>query len=186
MEGEEEATAEVEGDAEACSEESAPGAPAVGGEEAAATAAAAAALGGLKRRLEGGRVGKGIKPPLTVWAVHGTWEEGARVGLALVLQLAFIIVGLEALSGTAGDDENVVEVTGKANEACAWCGGPLAPRAALVVLLLLTTIRERRDSVASFLRPPRIAPAVDAGCIVLFFAVVPVWWCVLNECGSQQ
>lgn len=44
---------EVEGEAEAWREESAPGAPADGGEEAAATAAAAAAEGGLKGRLEG-------------------------------------------------------------------------------------------------------------------------------------
>lgn len=61
-----------------------------------------------------------MNPPLTVLAVQGTWEEGARVGLVLVLQLPLIMVGLEALSGTAGDEEAPEEEdTGDANEAWA-------------------------------------------------------------------
>ena len=95
----------MEGEAEAWREESAPGAPAVGGEEAAATAAAAAAEGGLMSRLEGGRVGKGINPPVIVLRREEEEEEGARVGVVLVLQLSIMVEVEKVLSGTTGEDE---------------------------------------------------------------------------------
>ena len=171
---EEEREEEVEGEADAWRDESVPMAPAVGGDDAAATAAAAAAEGGLKRRLEGGRVGKGINPPLTV--LRRVEEDGGRVGLVLVL-------GMESLSGRASKEEEESEGV---RAGWAWCWGLLPPAlacwagatAALVVLSKRARRRLGRETVANAL----LGRVVEDVRIVL---LVCVCGCLVGRVGVR-